>query len=445
MSMRKCCLYLAAGLFCAASHALAQPKAPDGEFNYPEIGKECPDFTLNEIYNYSKSKASLQDFRGKWLILDFWTRGCSACISSFPKLNELTKEFRGKVQIVLVGNDDKLIRKMYEKFRQKYNLDLTTAYDSAIHRRFGIPSYPYIMWIDDKGMIRAITDKTDMTASNIQAFLNGENLKLPEKYGLAVREPKKAFDFEKPFLVDGNGGDDGDFIYRTLLTKWRRGMPVAGYSSLPVKRGKSRDEIFMTGVPLKMLYDIAFGDTISHQPERTSSYGSYWFEPVLELSDKSAFTFDAQTGENLYIYDMMMPPGKKKSELRQTMQHDLQNYFGYKVTIENRVMPYWKLVASDGAGEKLRSKGKHEKIGGDGHTSTILTDEPMSRLIRILWGKNPLGPPIIDETGINHNISIKIEAVLSDLDDVKKSLQKSGLDLVKSQKEMKVIVIRDKN
>src|SRR6266487_544306 len=122
-------LFVAAFLCLVQSFAGAQPKASGDDFNYPEIGKPCPDFTLNGILNYPKSKASLQDFKGKWLILDFWSRGCSACIASFPKLNELTKEFKDKAQIVLVGIDenDKLIRKMYEKFRQKYDLSLTTA------------------------------------------------------------------------------------------------------------------------------------------------------------------------------------------------------------------------------------------------------------------------------------------------------------------------------
>src|SRR5438309_1226849 len=118
--MKQRYFYLLIALGLIQSVALAQPKTSGDDFNYPEIGKPCPDFTLNEIYNYPKSKASLQDFKGKWLILDFWSRGCTACIQSFPKLNELTKEFKDKVQIVLVGVDDKLIRKMYEKFRQKY-------------------------------------------------------------------------------------------------------------------------------------------------------------------------------------------------------------------------------------------------------------------------------------------------------------------------------------
>jgi hypothetical protein len=41
---------------------------------YPEVGKPCPDFTLNNVAYYSKKKVSLNDFKGKWLILDFWNK-----------------------------------------------------------------------------------------------------------------------------------------------------------------------------------------------------------------------------------------------------------------------------------------------------------------------------------------------------------------------------------
>jgi hypothetical protein len=107
------------------------------------------------------------------------------------------------------------------------------------------------------------------------------------------------------------------------------------------------------------------------------------------------------------------------------------------------MMPYWKLVAMEGAGEKLRSKGKRE-FRGDGYTSVTYNNEPVSQTIFMLWAKHQLEPPFIDETGIKFNIDLTIDGFLNDLNDVKKSLQKSGLDLTKGQKEMKVIVIRDK-
>ena len=53
--------------------------------------------------------------------------------------------------------------------------------------------------------------------------------------------------------------------------------------------------------------------------------------------------------------------------------------------------------------------------------------------------------PFIDETGITENFDLKLDAVLTDIADIQRGLQKYGLDLEKSEKEMKVIVIRNKS
>lgn len=51
--------------------------------------------------------------------------------------------------------------------------------------------------------------------------------------------------------------------------------------------------------------------------------------------------------------------------------------------------------------------------------------------------------PFIDKTGIEGNIDFELDAVFTDMKDVKRGLQKIGLDLVPGVKEMKVVVIRD--
>ena len=60
----------------------------------PEVGRPIPKFTLSDIQYYEKKNVSQADFIGKWLILDFFSESCSACFKSFPKINELQKEFK---------------------------------------------------------------------------------------------------------------------------------------------------------------------------------------------------------------------------------------------------------------------------------------------------------------------------------------------------------------
>ena len=114
---------------------------------YPEVGKPCPDFMLRNITCYPKQQATLKDFFGKWLVLDFWNKGCGACVASFPKTSALQKEFNEKVQFMLVGIEDKenKIQPMYAKYREKENLIMPCAFDSLLANRFDVFSAPFIV------------------------------------------------------------------------------------------------------------------------------------------------------------------------------------------------------------------------------------------------------------------------------------------------------------
>jgi hypothetical protein len=49
----------------------------------------------------------------------------------------------------------------------------------------------------------------------------------------------------------------------------------------------------------------------------------------------------------------------------------------------------------------------------------------------------------IEEAGNKDNFDLTLDADMTDINDVRRALQLQGMDLVKGQKEMKVIVIRD--
>src|SRR5690606_25210392 len=120
--------------------------ADNKDESFPKIGKPMPDFTLNNILYYEKEQTSLKDFKGKWIVLDFWNRLCVNCIKSFPKVNDLRKEFKGKVEFFLVGrNDGKYYNgseKVYQKVQDKYNLELPLVYDAGLFESFGVTSVP---------------------------------------------------------------------------------------------------------------------------------------------------------------------------------------------------------------------------------------------------------------------------------------------------------------
>jgi thiol-disulfide isomerase/thioredoxin len=419
---------------------------------YPKTGTACPDFTLKNIVYFKKPQASSSDFRGKWLILDFWTSRCASCIESFPHTNKLRQEFKDKVEFMLIGLDDKHIRSLYERVKSRYNLDLPVAYDTTLFTKFGVPSVPHLIWIDDKGVVQAITGKEELSSDNIRAFLAGKKVSLPEKINIGDKEKRAhSYDYTKPFLIKGNGGNDTAYMYRSILADWKPSMGVIVYDPDYFNTFIYPNQVLVIGIPLINLYEMAYGDTIPHRPllfnpPKPNNYGKYWIEPILEVKDQSPFKFDYSLGLNLFSYNLTVPPVKaNKRYLQEIMQRDLQNYFGYIVKIEDRVMPCWKLIADKNVIQKFKSKGGTPKLDGDGLSGQVFINQPISAVISILWGQNQNEPPIFDETGLDFNVDLTIDAILHELGDVKNSLRKSGLDLVKGEKKMKVIVISDHN
>jgi thiol-disulfide isomerase/thioredoxin len=416
--------------------------------NYPEIGKRCPDFSLTDVSYFSKQQVSLNDFKGKYLILDFWDRTCIACIQSFPETNKLQEEFKDKIQFLLVGTSGPLIKPLYERFREKFDLHLAAAYDSTLYRRFGVESYPHAVWINEKGIVVGITTNTQVNEKNIRIFLQGKDPGLTEKNDIRKNDPKavtqKRINGFKPLLLNGNGGDDTTFLYRSVLAGWKK--EYRQFTAQTFFWTFPRNNFLVVNVGLNMLYKMAYGDTMecTPVPGLKNSYGQYWTRLLLEITDSSLFEADYATGKNIFCYNLIVPPANAdKLWMQQIMQRDLQNYFRYEVKLENRMMPCWNLVATNEAREKLKTKGAPTAEKGYFLTGFELINRPVSRLIYSLWAMNQTGPPFFDETGISGNIDLKMEKGSFDFNDALKELRKNGLDLVKGEKEMKVIVVRN--
>jgi hypothetical protein len=124
------------------------------------------------------------------------------------------------------------------------------------------------------------------------------------------------------------------------------------------------------------------------------------------------------------------------------MQQDLENYFGFKANIEWRNLPYWRLVASDVGRKKVLAKGDSTYMKNDKYLICQCKNKPIGDILSCIKDYNT-DQVFADETNISQNVDIKINCLLTDLDEVNKELQRYGLNLVQGVKQMQVVVIRD--
>ena len=114
-------------------------------------GDRAPGFELTDD---SGSGASLDDYRGKYLLLNFWATWCPPCVEELPSLNTLHRELEPKGLIVLGISVDEN-KQAYEQFLDRFGVAFPTVRDPemAVASRYGTSIYPESYLIDRDGRV----------------------------------------------------------------------------------------------------------------------------------------------------------------------------------------------------------------------------------------------------------------------------------------------------
>lgn len=67
----------------------------------------------------------ISDYRGKWVVINYWASWCGECIQEIPELNKLVRYYKDKVVVlgVTVDNFDNMaLRTLGEGYRVEYPL-----------------------------------------------------------------------------------------------------------------------------------------------------------------------------------------------------------------------------------------------------------------------------------------------------------------------------------
>jgi peroxiredoxin len=66
------------------------------------VGDDMADADLLDTDGNTKH---LSDYLGKYLLLDFWIRGCGPCIMALPEMKEISETYRDKLTIISISLD----------------------------------------------------------------------------------------------------------------------------------------------------------------------------------------------------------------------------------------------------------------------------------------------------------------------------------------------------
>ncbi|MDE6538006.1 MAG: TlpA family protein disulfide reductase [Muribaculaceae bacterium] len=130
---------------------------------------DAPLFTLKNQFG---KEVSLSDFRGKWVILDFWGTWCPWCIKGFPALKEAYAQYKDRLEVI--GIDCRDSEEAWKKGIEKYELPWVQVYNpeataAALLESYAVQGFPTKVIINPEGKIVNITVGEDPNFFNVLA------------------------------------------------------------------------------------------------------------------------------------------------------------------------------------------------------------------------------------------------------------------------------------
>ena len=150
----------AEGIVELKKYVEAQPNGSKAEsaarlIENPRRAREAyaPDFSLTTA---DGEFVSLEDLRGKVLLLDFWGTWCPPCVASVPALRDLQRRFAKEPQFKMISVSSDSDEPKWRGFIDKNQMGWTQYLDRDHHvqRAFDVRAFPTYILIDAEGIVR---------------------------------------------------------------------------------------------------------------------------------------------------------------------------------------------------------------------------------------------------------------------------------------------------
>ena len=150
-------------------------RKPDGkavrEWVYPypkaELGKPCVD---SDLFDVNGKKHRLADFRGKYVLLDFWANYCGACIAAFPHIGKLQQQYADQLTVISISVDkiDTWKNSPHQKEITWHSLNDGGGHWGGIAGSYDIMAMPTYILISPDGTYQARLTSADIYNGNLE-------------------------------------------------------------------------------------------------------------------------------------------------------------------------------------------------------------------------------------------------------------------------------------
>ncbi len=138
---------LSAMLLCSCTRPLSESESE------VQIGQVAPNFKLAAL---GGGEISLDQYRGKIVLLDFWATWCTPCRMTMPVLARLEKEYPGTLVLLAINLQEPKDEVREYVLTEGINSMVLLDEEGYVGAAYGTGSIPMQVLIDKSGVIRRI-------------------------------------------------------------------------------------------------------------------------------------------------------------------------------------------------------------------------------------------------------------------------------------------------
>ena len=114
------------------------------------VGDQAPDAPVERLGG--SELVSLADYRGQWVLLNFWASWCPPCRDEAPVLESFSREHEGEVAVI--GMDSKDATGAALKFARETGMSYDLLHDDGGRAKaYNVQGFPESFLIDPEGKI----------------------------------------------------------------------------------------------------------------------------------------------------------------------------------------------------------------------------------------------------------------------------------------------------
>jgi cytochrome c biogenesis protein CcmG/thiol:disulfide interchange protein DsbE len=116
-----------------------------------EVGDKAPDFTLEDM---DGNMVSLSDYRGQFVIVNFFASWCPPCRQEAPELQAFEEQYGDQVKLLIIDRAEPKVK--VQEFIEEFGSTSTYLldYNDSMAKPYGVIGQPETFFIDEQGVIR---------------------------------------------------------------------------------------------------------------------------------------------------------------------------------------------------------------------------------------------------------------------------------------------------